>query len=84
MFPIYLKYKQHQTYFKIISLSEFQELRLLGNYFNLSNHVAKILPDRNFIADLLEDNGERLESITSSEFEEVVKQCYQNKIEKIF
>ena len=84
MFPIYLKYKQHQTYFKIISLSEFQELRILGNYFNLSNHLAKILPDRNFIADLLEDKGERLEAITVTEFDEVLKQCYQTKIEKVF
>lgn len=84
MFPIYLKYKQHQTYFKIISLSEFQELRILGNYFNLSNHLAKILPDRIFIADLLEDKGERLENITVIEFDEVLEQCYQTKIEKVF
>ncbi|MFN4812177.1 MAG: hypothetical protein ACK46S_00910 [Bacteroidota bacterium] len=84
MFPVYLKYKQHPTYFKINSLVNFEELRILGNYFNLSKREATILPDRVFIADLLEDRGERLEKITKHEFEDVLEHCYRNKIEKVF
>jgi len=84
MFPIYLKYKQHETYFKINSLQQFEEIRILGKYFNLTAHEAKILPDRVFIADLLEDKGNRLERITSHEFEDVLENCYRNKIEKVF
>lgn len=84
MFPVFLKYKQHATYFKINSLNQFDELRILGNYFNLLKHDAKILPDRVFIADLLEDKGERLERITKHEFEDVLEHCYRNRIEKVF
>jgi len=84
MFPIFLKYKQHATYFKINALNSFDELRILGNYFNLTTHVATILPDRVFIADLLEDKGQRLEPITKHEFEDVLELCYKNKIEKVF
>jgi hypothetical protein len=84
MFPIFLKYKQHSTYFKITSLNSFEEIRILGNYFNLSKHDATILPDRLFIADLLEDKGERLERIAKHEFEDILEYCYRNKIEKVF
>jgi hypothetical protein len=84
MFPTYLKYKQHQTYFKINSLEQFLELRILGNFFNLTKHDAKILPDRVFIADLLDDKGERLELISKYEFDDVLELCYRTKIEKVF
>jgi hypothetical protein len=84
MFPVYLKYKQHATYFKINSISNFEELRVIGNFFNLTKHQAKILPDRLFIADLLEDKGERLEKITQHEFDDMLEFCYRNKIEKVF
>jgi hypothetical protein len=84
MFPVFLKYKRHSTYFKIVSLSSFEEIRILGNYFNITKHEATILPDRVFIADLLEDKGERLEHITKHEFEDVLEFCYRNKIEKVF
>lgn len=84
MFPIFLKYKQHSTYFKINSLNHFEELRILGNYFNLTKHEARILPDRVFIADLLEDKGQRLETITKNEFEDVLEYCYRHRIEKVF
>lgn len=84
MFPTYLKYKKHPTYFKINSTSNFEELRILGNFFNLSKHQATMLPDRVFIADLLEDKGERLEKITQHEFDDVLEFCYRNRIEKVF
>ena len=84
MFPVFLKYKQHATYFKINALNNFEELRILGRYFNLTTHQAAILPDRVFIADLLEDKGERLEAITQHEFEDVLEECYRNKISKVF
>lgn len=84
MFPVYLKYKKHPTYFKINAVNNFEELRILGNYFNLSKHTASILPDRVFIADLLEDKGERLEKITKHEYEDILEACYRTRIEKVF
>ncbi|HRG58640.1 MAG TPA: hypothetical protein PK323_06740 [Bacteroidia bacterium] len=50
----------------------------------MTKHQATILPDRVFIADLLEDKGERLEKITQHEFEDVLEYCYRNRIEKVF
>jgi hypothetical protein len=84
MFPTYLKYKQHQTYFKINSSNNFEELRIVGNFFSLTVHEASILPDRVFIADLLYDKGERLEKLATQEFNEVLADCYKTKIEKFF
>jgi hypothetical protein len=84
MFPTYLKYKQHQTYFKINSSNNFEELRIFGNFFSLTVHEASILPDRVFIADLLDDKGERLELISKYEFDDVLERCYRTKIEKVF
>ncbi len=84
MFPVYLKYKGHLTYFKIESYHQFLELKILGQYFCLTLNTAKILPDRVFIADLLEDQGKHVERITQSEFEEILKTCYQTRTETSF
>lgn len=84
MFPVYLKYKKHDTYFKINSFVNFEELRIIGDFFNISNFNAKILPDRVFIADLLEDKGHRMERISSREYEDTLELCYRHKRQKSF
>lgn len=56
-FPVYRKYKNHQNFFKIISNDAFEEISFIGKKVILTNHLAKILPDRNLIADLLHDNN---------------------------
>lgn len=51
-YPIYRKYKNNKSYFKIISKEEFEEIQALGNAYTLHHFKAKILPDRNLIEDL--------------------------------
>jgi hypothetical protein len=51
-YPIYRKYKNNKSYFKIISKEEFEEIQVLGNTYTLHHFKVKILPDRNLIEDL--------------------------------
>ena len=52
-YPIFRKYADGLTYFKITSESEFQELKKQGKYYSLSNFRCKIHPDRVFLNDLI-------------------------------
>lgn len=72
-YPQYRKYKNNKVYFKIISANEWEELHLLGNKVTLHPFVAKILPDRNYIADMTFDYKENWDAIEESEYEEVKK-----------
>lgn len=72
-YPQYRKYKNNKVYFKIISATEWEELHLLGNKVTLHPFVAKILPDRNYIADMTFDYKENWDAIEESEYEEVKK-----------
>lgn len=56
MFPLYRKYKNNKNYFKITSENEFEELSIIGTKLIIKKHQAKILPDRNFIFDLIENS----------------------------
>jgi hypothetical protein len=53
-FPIYRKYPNNRSFFKIISLERFEELTLMGSKVVRHNIVAKIHPDRVLIVDMLE------------------------------
>lgn len=69
MFPTYRKYKNNKHFFKIISESEFDEISFIGSKAIVTKHIAKILPDRNFISDLLNDIGNTCEVSTKEEYE---------------
>ena len=69
MFPTYRKYNNNKNFFKIISQSEFDEISFIGNKVMVTKHIAKILPDRNFIFDLLNDIGTTCEIATKVEYE---------------
>ena len=56
-YPTYRKYKNNKNFFKIINENEFEEISFIGNKAIIIKHLAKILPDRNFISDLLHDLG---------------------------
>jgi len=63
-FPQYRRYKNGLSYFKILSDSHFIEYKSLGNRIDQFDIVANILPDRNFIDDMLfhyESNWEKVE-----------------------
>ncbi len=74
----YRKYKNSQSYFKIVGTEEMEELKLMGRYFKLYHIKATILPERVFIADLLEQYREFAEAITAEEYEQQLQWCREN------
>jgi len=51
-YPQYRKYRNGQAYFKIISATEWEEVRVMGNKTLLYQFNAQIMPDRNYIYDM--------------------------------
>lgn len=72
-YPQFRKYKNNKVYFKIISANEWEELHLLGSKVTFHSFVAKILPDRNYIADMTFDYKENWDVIEAGEYEEIKK-----------
>jgi hypothetical protein len=70
-FPVYRKYKNSKSYFKISAPDRFEEIKLFGSRFSITRVEAKIYPDRLFIGDLV-FNHELTESIESSEYEQLL------------
>ncbi len=52
-FPQYRKYKNNHSFFKIESDTRFIEYKLLGSKVERYSFEAKILPDRNYLNDML-------------------------------
>lgn len=72
IFPAYRKYKNNKHFFKIINENEFEEISFIGSKVIVTKHLAKILPDRNLIADLLYDSNIADQS-TQEEYESYLK-----------
>jgi hypothetical protein len=56
-FPQYRKYKNIETYFKIISEKEFEEISSLGNKYVKHSIVAEQYPEMLRIQDMLNCEG---------------------------
>ena len=67
-YPQYRKYKNNKSYFKISSSEMFEEILVSGTKHTLHEFTAKILPDRNFISDMLHNYSENWEAITEAEY----------------
>ena len=72
-FPVYRKYQNDMSFFKIISEEEFEEVKQLPSGYALFKLKAKILPDRNYIRDMLYEYHLHWQVITKEEYEEVRK-----------
>lgn len=72
-FPQYRKYKNGFSYFKIESTSHFTEYKTLGSKIEVYHFEAKILPDRNFISDMLVDYEMHWDLIEQDEFDKFIK-----------
>lgn len=66
-FPVYRKYKNGKSYFKIISREEFEEIQIVGTKKIIHLVAAKQLPEMNQIYDLVYDRN-LTETITDSEY----------------
>lgn len=68
-FPVYRKYINGMSLFKITSYERFQEIKTTGSKTDLHYFQAKIHPDRMLIKDMLEmKDGHWIES-SAEEFE---------------
>ena len=67
-FPQYRKYSNELSYFKILDDNTFIEYKRLGSKLEYYEFNAKILPDRNFISDMLYDYNLHWEKIEEEDF----------------
>ncbi|MCB0410492.1 MAG: hypothetical protein KDD29_09760 [Flavobacteriales bacterium] len=67
-FPVFRKYKNQKSFFKIISQTEFEEIKLFGAKGELHSFSAKILPDRNYIYDMLYNYTDYWDESDENEF----------------
>ncbi|TAH26332.1 MAG: hypothetical protein EAZ07_04655 [Cytophagales bacterium] len=74
MFPKYFCLKQNKFYFKIINLSHFQELKIIGSKYQLSDIQILKLPERIYLQDLMANGYE----ISEIEYTEKVNYCIKN------
>lgn len=77
-FPIYRKYSDYKRFFKIDSYEHFSELSIMGNYYELRDFHAQILPDRNFIMDMIKNEGGYWLASSSEEYHQWVSYCQMN------
>lgn len=68
-FPQYRRYKNRKSYFKILNEEEFVEYKLTGKRLESHRFKAKILPDRNYINDMLYNYEPYWEVIGESDFQ---------------
>ncbi len=78
LFPLHKKYRHGRSFFKIISEESFVQLDLIGEAYVLHSFHAKILPDRNYIRDMIENANDAWEEITEDEFDERLHYARKN------
>ena len=73
-YPQFRKYPNNKSFFKVFSADEFEEIQVLGNHYFVTQVKARILPDRNFIADMIkaEQNWVKIEA---TEYVEVAERA---------
>lgn len=77
-FPQYRKFANHKTWFRIISKTEMQELKVLGDFYNFTDFKAVTFVDRNLISDMIFNIENHWEVITEYEFERNLENCQKN------
>jgi hypothetical protein len=68
-FPLYRKYKNNKSFFKIINAQSFEEIQLIGNKRIIKTIEAKLFPEKNFIRDLIYNFQEMAVEIKGEEYE---------------
>jgi len=68
-YPIYRKYPNNKSFFKITAPDRFEEVKLTGRSAELHVFEAKIFPDRQLIQDMTDMVGGYWELSSREEFE---------------
>ncbi|MEQ9187895.1 MAG: hypothetical protein RLP15_09175 [Cryomorphaceae bacterium] len=74
-FPLYRKYPNNLSFFKIIDDSHFIEIKRTGRNVAIHHFEARILPDRYLIQDMLTMEGGFWVESTSEEFNHHFAAC---------
>ncbi|MGL4597492.1 MAG: hypothetical protein ACRCYO_08195 [Bacteroidia bacterium] len=69
IYPLYRRYLNGASWFKIESPTRFEEIRIIGSRAMCSIHESIQLPDRNFINDLSFDYAEIAEEISEEAYQ---------------
>jgi hypothetical protein len=70
-FPVYRKYINGLSWFRIDSPESFEEIRKIGSKYIRTEHQVKILPERNMVHDLLFEFGSFAVEIEAAEYAEI-------------
>lgn len=70
-FPVYRKYKNNKSYFKILDHRNFEELQIVGSKVMLNKIKAISFPEINFIHDLIFNYHAMADDIDVTTYEEV-------------
>lgn len=73
-FPQFRKYKNDMSYFKIISNESFVEWKRNGVRFEEIHFEAKILPDRNYINDMLSNYEPYWDVVSEEDFSKFLQE----------
>ena len=78
-FPVYKKYTNKLSFFKVTSPDSFEEIKITGNYYSIITIQAKILPERNFIEDLLKNEQGNWVEISAKEYDNKLNEVKTTK-----
>ena len=81
-FPLYRRYLHGNTYYRINSQENFDELMVVGKFFVFKNFQARILPEYQLIIDLIDNMENRWEIIKEQDFNKKLDFCKTNLKEK--
>jgi len=56
-FPVYLKFENEKHFFKILSDSEFEEITVIGNKYDIFLFKAEIYPDKVRIQEMIKNEN---------------------------
>lgn len=67
-FPVYRKYKNNKSYFKIINPRLFEEVQIIGSKKVIKQIPANLYPEMTFIRDLVYNYKEMADEIGEEEY----------------
>lgn len=83
-YPLYRRYVNGRSYFKLDSPSKMLEVQVLGNYYIEHELEARILPERLLITDLIAADPATYEVISEEMFEEFMSHNREQRIRRQF
>ena len=67
-FPVYRKYKNNKSYFKIIHARLFEEIQIIGSKKIIKQTEARLFPEVLFVKDLVLNFTEMADKIEEAEY----------------